>query len=270
LESKRDLRIDGRTRIFVIVGDPIAQVKAPGGLTAVLSLRGRNAVCIPIHVSSSGLGKFLEGANVASNIDGVIVTVPHKFACYDYCSSTTDRARFLGAVNAMRRLPAGGWFGEMLDGVGFVAGIRSQGYEPRGRQALVIGAGGAGSAIALALLEAGASALAIHDADWARRDTLIKRLRQNSDIPVVAGSHDPRRADIVVNATPMGMNDSDSLPVDAAKLTAEMFVGCVITAPAISPIVKAARLVGCRTSVGNDMYHAQQELLLEFLLNGAS
>ena len=85
------------------------------------------------------------------NLDGIVVTIPHKFACYQACASATERAHFLRTVNLMRRRADGSWHGDMVDGLGFVGAARAKGIDPRGMRALLVGAGGAGSAIALAL-----------------------------------------------------------------------------------------------------------------------
>lgn len=261
--------VDGATRLHIIVGDPIAQVKSPAGMSAAFAARGRNALCVPIHVAPEDLPNLLAGASLAQNMDGIIVTVPHKFACYAHCTSATERAHFLGAVNILRRTADGGWFGEMFDGLGFVGGVRARGGEPKGKRALLVGAGGAGSAIALALVEAGVSELAIHDEDGTRRDALIKRLAAVTATPVRVGSPDPAGFELIANATPAGMRPGDPLPVLVEHFTPDMFVGCVITAPAVSPMVEAARAIGCKTSVGGDMYSAEQQLMLEFLLAGS-
>ena len=88
------------------------------------------------------------------NLDGIVITIPHKFAALRHCDETTERARFLGAVNVLHRVADGRWRGDMTDGVAMVAALRKAGCEPAGRRALLAGAGGAGSAVALALIEA--------------------------------------------------------------------------------------------------------------------
>ena len=80
------------------------------------------------------------------------------------------------------------------------------------------------------------------------------------------GSTDPTGYDIVLNATPMGMKDSDPYPADVTKLNAAMFVGCVITAPAVSPLIAAARAQGCATMTGADMFGRVRDLMVDFLL----
>jgi shikimate dehydrogenase len=257
---------DGSTRLSIIVGDPIAQVKAPHTLTAKFVAAGHNGVLVPVHVAPKDLSALITNVSLAQNLDSIIVTVPHKFACFGLCKSATARAEFLGAVNLMRRNVDGSWHGEMIDGPGFVGAIRTNGRDPKGRRVLLVGAGGAGSAIALELVEAGVRELAIHDADTNRRDALIAKLNTRAGANVVVGSTDPTGFDIVANATPSGMNTGDPYPVDVTKFTSAMFVGCVITSPPTSPMVEAARKVGCKTSVGLDMVKAELDMMVEFLV----
>ena len=261
-----NINLTGATRLHIIVGDPIQQVKAPGGLTKAFAERGHDGILVPVQVGVEDIADFLKSADRLKNLDGIVATVPHKFSCFKHCKSATDRATFLGATNLMRRRPDGGWHGEMVDGLGFVSAVRANGFEPKDKRALQVGAGGAGSAIALALVDAGVRELALHDEDATRRDNLIARLNALGKAKVVAGSPDPSGFDLVVNATPAGMKAGDPLPVDVAKLSPSTFVGCVITVPEVSPIVEAARKLGCPTSTGTQMYQALQQSMLDFLL----
>ena len=264
------IAVNGATRLHIIVGDPIAQVQSPGGMTRAFAAQGRNAVLVPAHVAPADLPDFLKAVSRVRNLDGIIATIPHKFACYGFCSSASERAHFTGTVNIMRRAPGGGWFGDMLDGLAFVGAIRAKGCEPEGKRALVAGAGGAGTAIACSLVEDGVTELAIHDTDPKRRDALISRLAAQKKTPVIAGSDDPTGFELIVNATPAGMRPGDPYPINANRLRPDMFVGCVITSPEVSPIVVAAQYLGCKTSVGGDMYAAAQQLMLDFLFAGAT
>jgi shikimate dehydrogenase len=255
---------NGATRLFVIVGDPIAQVKSPAGMTAGFAARGHNAILVPVHVTPPDLPAFLASTHLMRNLDGIIVTIPHKFACVPHCTSLSERARFLGAVNIIRREGSDGWHGDMLDGLGFVAAIRAKGGEPKGARTLLVGAGGAGWAIGLALVDAGVASLAVHDTDFKRRDALIERLRTR--FPVVAGSADPSGYDLVANASSAGMNADDPHPVDVAWLSADAFAACAITQPDPAPWIVAAAARGCRTSNGVDMYRAAESAMLDFLM----
>ena len=260
--------LSGATRLYVIIGDPIAQVRAPAGVTAAFAERGHDGILVPVQVATADLPEFLSVARRLKNLDGIVATIPHKFACYEACASATRRAHFLGVANQLRRRADGKWHGDMIDGLGFVGAARAKGIDPLNRRALLVGAGGAGSAIALALVEAGVSELAIHDSAIARRDVLIERLNTLGKARVSAGTADPSGYDLVANATPAGMRADDPLPVDVARLAPATYCGCVITQPEVSPFIAAAREAGCVTGTGTDMYRAQQETLVDFLLGG--
>lgn len=257
----------GATRLHVIVGDPIAQVRSPAGVSAAFAARGHDGILVPVQVAPGDLPDFLSVAARLKNLDGIVVTIPHKFACYQACTSATDRAHFLRTVNLMRRrYNDGGWHGDMVDGLGFVSAARAKGIDPKGMRALLVGAGGAGSAIALELVEAGVSEIAIHDAATERRDVLIAQLNRLGMGRALAGSADPAGFDFVANATPAGMKDSDPLPVDVARLAPSAYCGCVITKPEVSPFIAAARKLGCITGTGTDMYRQHQSIMVDFLL----
>jgi shikimate dehydrogenase len=172
----------------------------------------------------------------------------------------------LEVCNVMRRGANGSWSGDMTDGGGFIAALRANGFDPKGKRALQIGAGGAGSAIALALCMEGASALTLCDLDTAKRDALIARLSRHGHKVVAADKPDPAGYDLVVNATPAGMKPSDPLPVDVSQLTADRFVADVITMPAVTPLLQAARAKGCRIQTGVQMFDAQVDFITEFLM----
>jgi len=257
---------NGATRLHLIIGDPIAQVRAPAGVSQAFADRGSDAILVAVQVAPPELPEFLAAMTRVKNLDGVVATIPHKFACYKICASATERAHFIGAVNLMRRLPDGGWHGDMVDGLGFVGAAKAKGFDPSGVRALQIGAGGAGSAIALALIDSGVRELAVHDSDAGRRDALITRLNARGRGRAVVGSTDASGFDIVANATPAGMQAGDPLPVDVATVSPSAYCGCVITRPEVSPFIAAARQRGCRTATGTDMYRALEREMVDFLL----
>lgn len=257
--------LNGATRVYFIIGDPIAQVKSPGGVTAAFADKGLNAIVVPIHVKSYDLPGFMEVAGKLENVDGIIVTVPHKFSAYEFCTTATSRAEFLTAANTIRRNADGTWHGDMCDGQGHLSAMVKAGCKPAGKRALLLGAGGAGTAIAFSLVQAGVSELAIHDGDVERRQSLIRRLSALGQANIIEGSDNPEGFDIVTNATPMGMKEGDPLPVRIDTLNAAMFVSDVITVPAISPLIARARETGCATSTGIDMFNEVRDCMVEFL-----
>ena len=136
--------------------------------------------------------------------------MPHKNSMFAYCATSSETARLLGVVNVARRNADGSWHGDMLDGVAFVAAQKKKGARPEGARVLQVGAGGAGSAIAVALLEAGVRELVLHDASQSRLDHLVRLLSGLGRGRVIAGPPDPTGCDMVVNATPMGMSSARS------------------------------------------------------------
>ena len=163
------LQLNGASRLYPIIGDPIAQVKSPAGVSETLQAAGLNALVVPLHVAPADVGACFAALATIRNVDGLIITIPHKFAASVACATLSPRAQFLGAANTLRRNLDGTFHGDMFDGLGYVAARRKNGCEPAGKRVLLAGAGGAGSAIAHALLEAGAAVLAIHEPDVARR-----------------------------------------------------------------------------------------------------
>jgi shikimate dehydrogenase len=147
-----------------------------------------------------------------------------------------------------------------------VAALQRAGCDPVGRRALVVGAGGAGSAVALALVEAGVAALTVTDVDLKRCGSLVERLTLRAPVVVQAGSADPAGCDVIVNATPAGMRPGDPLPVDPGRLARSAVVGDLITRPAMTPLLEAARGRGCTVVTGEDMFAATAGGLADVLL----
>lgn len=255
--------LDGATRLFPIVGDPIEYVESPARLTRTFAARGHNGVCVPIRVPEGELAQAMAGLSAMLNVDGILVTMPHKFHASRCCTTHSERTRLLGAVSVIRRNEDRTWHGDMLDGLAFLKAQRDQGAKIEDGRALLLGAGGAGSAIAVALLDAGVRELIVHDRDGARVEALLDLVSTDR---IVAGAPDPTGCDLVFNATSMGMEPGDPLPIDASLLDRSMFVGDVIAGHGSTPLVRAARSAGCKTATGGQMVEAVQDLMADFLL----
>lgn len=256
--------LSGATRLYPILGDPIAQAKSPEGLTRAFGEAGHDAAVVPMRVPPDAIAAVLAALDRVGNVDGIVATVPHKFAAYRHAASASRRARLIGTANVLRRRPDGGWHADMLDGLSMVHAVLRAGGRLEGRTALLAGAGGAGCAIGLALLEAGVAALAVHDTDAARRERLLALLREAYPGRVRAGDADPAGMDVVVNATPSGMRDGDRPSVLFERLAPQMFVADVITAPEITPLLAAAQARGARIATGIGMFEAGVALMLDF------
>jgi shikimate 5-dehydrogenase len=258
-------QLNGETRLFPIIGDPIKYAESPVRLTSTFAQRGHNGICVPMQVGEEDLDTVMAGLTVTSNVDGILVTMPHKFTAFAHCTTSSERARMFEVVSVIRRNPDGTWHGDMLDGLAFVKAQKDHGAHVEGRRALLVGAGGAGSAIAAALLGAGVRELVVHDVNRSRVEALLELLAGAHEGLVIAGPPDPSGFDLVFNATPMGMEAGDPLPVDPAKLNSSMFVGDVIAGHGLTPFVAAAEAAGCKTANGGHMVEAVQELMADFM-----
>lgn len=259
--------VNGATRLFPILGDPIAQVKSPAGISGEFHALGHNALCVPMHVRPDDFDTVVRGLKATVNCGGFILTVPHKLRALPHVDKPSPRASRVGAVNIVRRDSDNMWSGDMLDGVGFVGATRKAGFEPKGKRALVFGAGGAGSAIIDALAEAGAAAITIVDLDKVKANDVASRLGQaHSHCRFMAGEASAEGYDLIANASPTGMAPDTRMPAPFGKLDPNIVVADVVTAPEITPLLAHAKACGCRISTGVQMYQAQAAMIAGYLI----
>ena len=191
--------------------------------------------------------------------------MPHKVAAAALLNDASPAVRVAGSCNAVRRMEDGRLHGDLFDGEGFVRALKRKGCRPAGARALIIGAGGVGSAIAASLAAADTRAIALFDVHPERARALANRLASSyPSLELTTDANDPAGRDIVVNATPMGAHDDDPMPVDVERLEARMWVGEVVMAPEMTPLLIAAQARGCRVQVGADMLLEQIPAYLEF------
>ncbi|MBA1223128.1 shikimate dehydrogenase [Pseudomonas fulva] len=261
-EPSNTQKITGNTRLFAIVADPIVHVKTPEDMNALMRSWGHDRVMVPIHVDGTQLATAVDGLRALQNLDGFVVTVPHKSAIVPLCDSLSPAARQVGAVNVVRRDAEGRLHGDILDGVGFVAGLRNAAIEPAGKTVYLAGAGGAAQAIAFALAEAGVALLTIANRTEAKAQQLVTRLAGFfPDVSFKLGGRDPSGHDLVVNATSMGLRDSDDYPCEVQRLTPEQTVAEIIMQPEHTPLLVAAAERGCRVHPGRPMLQSQIALM---------
>jgi shikimate dehydrogenase len=260
------INVSGKTKLYGIVADPIGQVKAPEMMREVFERRGIDGVLMPMHVAPKDLPAFTQALRAIKNFGGMVVTVPHKTTIGVLLDEITAAARTVGAVNIVRRDIDGRLYGDILDGRGFVAGLRLHGIEPQGKKILMAGAGGAANAIAFALAEAGAEELAVYNRSSEKVLAMFERLAPiYPNVALALGTRDPRGYDLVVNATSLGMASEDPLPLDADLLTPEQTVAEIIMAPVLTPFLAAAQAKGCRIQFGAPMLSSQIELMADFM-----
>ncbi len=259
------MRIDGHTRIIAHIGEPTASFKAPLIYNPYFASIGLNAAVVPMGVRAADFATALPAIFRFTNVHGALITMPHKVPVVALLDEASTAVKVAGSCNAVLVRPDGSIKGDMFDGEGFVRGLRRKGCRIADASALVVGAGGVGSAIAAALAAAGVRRLALNDIDAAAMDGLAARILAHFPaLEVAAGSSDPAGHDIVVNATPLGMRPGDPLPIDPSRLRPDAFVGEVVMSSEITPFLAAARAQGCRTQIGLDMLFEMIPAYLEF------
>jgi shikimate dehydrogenase len=257
--------IRGTTTLIAHLGYPTETFKAPMIYNPYFEQAGIDAVVVPMGVKAEDYPEVLKALFRLTNIRGALVTMPHKVTTVGLLDAITTTVKIAGSCNAILRRPDGSLLGDLFDGAGFVRGIERKGCAVAGARALVVGSGGVGSAIAASLAGAGLGGIGLLDANPAAAAALGERLRAHyPQLEVRSDSKDPAGYDIVVNATPLGMNAGDPLPVDVARIDPGAFVGEVVMKQEITPFLQAAREKGCPIQVGTDMLFEQIPAYLEF------
>ncbi len=262
-----EILIDGRTRLFGIVGDPVTQVQTPQLMNALFQRQRINAVLLPFHVCATTFDRTLNGLMQMENLDGLVITVPHKVRARSLVAGLSATAQRVGAINVMRRQGDGRWYGDMFDGAGLIAGLKKQGFIIADRHVKQLGAGGSGAAVAFALLEEGAATLAISDPCHASAQALVARInhyyphrpaRLCSDSAAIAG------IDLLINCSPVGMKPDDGLPAPFTDFAPALQVVDIIMHPDETPLLRLARGFGCRTTNGKPMIEGQLQAFAAF------
>ncbi len=257
--------IRGTTSLIAHIGYPTHAFKAPMIYNPYFEHAGVDAVVVPMGCKADDYPDFLKAVFTLTNIRGALITMPHKIATVALLDEATPTVQIAGSCNAVRRTKDGRLQGDMFDGEGFVRGLRRKGCKLEGALALVVGCGGVGSAIAASLAAAGVGSLSLFDARAESALALGQRLSTHyPTLEVSTGSNDPAGYTLVVNATPMGMNDGDPLPMDVSRLSPETFVGEVVMKDEMTAFLKAVQARGCRFQVGSDMLFEQIPAYLEF------
>jgi shikimate dehydrogenase len=257
--------INGNTELIAHIGYPTHAFKAPMIYNPYFAHIGVNARVMPMGCRSEDYPAFLRAVFTLTNIRGALITMPHKVATVALLDRVTPTVNVAGACNAVRRAADGALEGDLFDGEGFVRGVMRKGLALKGARALVVGSGGVGCAIAASLAAAGVGQIALFDRQVEAADGLAERLRTHCPaIEVRTGSNDPAGFDLVVNATPLGMNPGDPLPLDVSRLAPTTFVGEVVMRTEMTAFLRAAQALGCPIQVGSDMLFEQIPAYLEF------
>jgi shikimate dehydrogenase len=259
------MTIRGTTALIAHIGFPTHAFKSPLIYNPYFERTGIDAVVVPMGCRAEHFPAVLAAVFTLTNIRGALITMPHKMAAAALLDDASPAVRIAGSCNAVRRMEDGRLQGDLFDGEGFVRALRRKGCRPAGARALIVGAGGVGSAIAASLAAADARAIALFDVRPERARELANRLTLSyPSLEITADTHDPAGHDIVVNATPTGAHDEDPMPVDVERLGPGTWVGEVVMDRVMTPLLTAAHARGCRVQTGADMLFEQIPAYLEF------
>jgi shikimate dehydrogenase len=249
-----------------VIGDPIRHSLSPALHNAAFAALGLDWAYLAFPVPAGEVPGALAGMR-ALGIDGLSVTMPHKDAVVELVDHLSPTAARLGAANTVVRR-GGRLAGESTDGDGFLAALRlDEGWEPAGRRCLVLGTGGAARAVALALGQAGAAQVAVVGR---RPEAAEVAAELAGSVGRTAGPEEAGEADLIVNATPVGMTgivglDRESVPrmpfdIDVGRLGRGQLVVDLVYAPAATPLLDGARRQGAATANGLGMLIHQAAL----------
>lgn len=274
--------IDGRTQLVGLIGWPVEHTLSPAMHNAAFELLGLNWRYVPLPVAPGQVDAAVRGL-AALGFRGANVTVPHKQAVMAVLDSVSPDARALGAVNTILidRCPDGTatMSGHNTDAQGFIGALRQGGFSPEGRNALVVGAGGAARAVVFGLLGSGSVEIVILNRTQARAQALVSDLgsvgvpgadpglQRKSRLHALPLTPETlvecaRTADLLVNATTVGMwphVDRSTWP-DGVSIPAHLTVFDLVYSPLETRFLRQARRSGARTIDGLGMLVRQGAL----------
>ena len=272
--SEQELRIDGATRIYGILGHPVRSSLSPAMHNAAFRALGINAAYVPFPVSPEHFPEVVR-ALLLAGVSGFNLTVPHKIAILPLLADITPEARAIGAVNTVR-CENGSMAATNTDAEGFRLSLeRDLAWQPAGKRVLLLGAGGAARAIAFSLLQAGLGELGIANRTPARAEALAAdcRLAQaGAKVPAQPGTKVGAlelgatagwAPDLLVNATSVGMGDGKK-PVELAGLKVREAVLDIVYTPAETPLLAEAARLGIARTNGLGMLLYQGALAFRF------
>jgi shikimate dehydrogenase len=259
--------VSGNTRLAAIIGDPVRHSLSPAMHNAAFAAAGLDWLYVALPVPRGAGARALDAIRVLG-FEGLSVTMPHKADAADACDEVRGDAARLHSVNCVSRGADGQLVGESTDGEGFLRSVREAGHEPAGMRAFVLGAGGAGRAVVLALAQAGAQVRVAAR----RRDAAADAASLAPGIEVVdwtAADAAAADSDLIVNATPIGMDaggaggGATALPLDPSRLRAGQAVADLVYHPRRTALLERAGAAGAATVDGVGMLVHQGAIAFE-------
>ncbi|MEW6006923.1 MAG: shikimate dehydrogenase [bacterium] len=253
------MQITGKTKVVGLMGWPVKHTFSPIMHNACFSQLNMDWVYLPFEVKPKGLKNAIFGLS-ALGIVGVNVTIPHKIEAMKYLTEIDERAKKIGAVNTIL-FKEDEKLGFNTDGEGFVKSLKDAGFEPKGKNVLLIGCGGAGRAIAVSLAYEGVKTLSLFDIQEERKNELCGLIKDNCCVQTFNGEIESY--DLIINATPLGMKENDPLPLDVSSIHSKQIVYDIIYNPPKTRLLIEAEKRGARIINGVEMLIHQGALSFE-------
>ena len=265
--------ITGTTKLFGVIAHPSAHVRAPMVFNARFVAEKRDHLIIPIDATPDMLVTVMDGLRAMENFGGLTITIPHKVPIAEMCDELGEAARVCGAVNAVRFGDDGRLYGDIFDGAGFVAGLALKGHDIKGKRVLMLGAGGAARAIAVALCQADVGEIAIANRTRDKAQNLVDAMVQGAgytqahvlDNMAEAALEAARDVDIIINTTSLGLHAGDALPLALDNVRADTLIADIIMVPERTEWLALAEEKGLQTHYGRHMLDCQLELIGRFI-----
>ena len=257
------MNISGRTKLFPIIGDPVAGVVSPPAVNAWFEANAVDACMMPLNIPASYITGFWDMLRASNTFLGCSITYPHKQSAYAQVDTMTERATRLGALNTVRRADDGSLCGDATDGTALSQAAGQAGARVNGACIHITGAGGgAGRAIIDALCDAGAAKIILEDTDAARLAqtmALVEQFWPNTSI----GDKGP--ADILIDATPNGKN-ANAAPLFAPEVVSGCKAICDIAGQhGQSQLLNTAKQMKKIAIDASDMGYCQVQAQMAFL-----
>lgn len=259
--------VTGTTRVFGCIAYPTDHVRAPMVFNPLFVARGLDHVMVPVNAPPSELKLVIDGLRAMPNFGGMAVTIPHKIPLLALCDDLGSAAKIAGAVNAVRFDEDGTLHGDNFDGAGFVAGLEQNGHDLADKSILMMGAGGAARAIAVALCEAGVASLTICNRTASKAEAVVNDLQHigGFEQAEAVAQHNGAGVDIVINTTSLGLHDGDALPLSLDDVEDGTLIADIIMVPERTAWLAAAEERGLPTHYGRHMLDCQIELIGKFI-----
>ena len=252
------MAVSGKTKVFGVIGNPIEHSLSPIIQNAAFAASKLDSTFLAFNVKSSDVGKAMVGVR-ALGIQGLNVTMPHKASVISFLDEVDSVAKALKAVNTVKN-ENGKLLGFNTDGVGALSAFRENGVEFKGKKVMLLGAGGAARAIAFALAEHAAE-VSILNRSIVTAAQLADLIKETFDSKVFAYALSPLTvkgnlvdADILINATSVGMKPNDNETLVAPKwLKPDLAVMDIVYNPIETKLAKKAKAAGAKVVSGVEM-----------------